>query len=506
MAPPYSSYAALAAEQVEGVDYTRTSSAPAGATRAAIAIHGGGIEGGSGEMAQHVATTGHLAYYQFAGIKTSGNSDLHITSTLFDEPTGLALVGQSRRTLSFHGFVGTGVAETAIGGLDRAGVAAVTRRLTEAGFAVSAAPSEIAGSAPTNICNRNLISAGVQLEMSNALRSAFFTGGDTSAASRSGPRTTMFDSYAAAVLRALADLDDTTPSVYLGRPGALQALRSPHKGVQANIIKQGQIRSTIGGGRTADYAPGVLRDWSLAWPVLSHDDQSTILAFFAGHNGPGPWVFIDGAARNLLTANQSAATSVDNAPVGFTVDGAGESLASSPAVFERGPRALAWSLPAAPAGGVLVFDPPTDDWPGIPVVPGRAYRLQCRVRGGGTDGVVDVAAKFQWQDTAGGLVRLDAGATVTTSPSGWLDCFIGSTVCPAGAAYLQPQLVAASASVTGAAIVYVDLPMLSMPTDRDPGTDWVAGLGVPRVTLPQADHELPWINYHRQGLAVVEVS
>lgn len=48
MADLYATYAALAAAEVEGVGYSRTAVAPAGATWSSIAIHGGGIETGSG--------------------------------------------------------------------------------------------------------------------------------------------------------------------------------------------------------------------------------------------------------------------------------------------------------------------------------------------------------------------------------------------------------------------------------------------------------------------------
>ncbi|GAA2327572.1 poly-gamma-glutamate hydrolase family protein [Dactylosporangium salmoneum] len=204
MPPPYSSYAALAAEQTVAVDYTITSSTPTGATWASISIHGGAIERGSGEMAQEVASRIGAAYYQFAGIKSSGNSDLHITSTLFDEPTGRALVAASRRTLSFHGFAGTvGVKETALGGLDEDLKARVAARLTAAGFDVGAAPSEISGSNPANICNLNQRSAGVQLEMSNALRASFVPGNSTGTALWTpGARTDDFYRYAAAVAAA----------------------------------------------------------------------------------------------------------------------------------------------------------------------------------------------------------------------------------------------------------------------------------------------------------------
>lgn len=200
MADLYPSYAALAAAEVEGVDYTRTAVTPTGATWASVAIHGGGIEAGSGEMAKEVAGS-RMRYFEFAGLKTSGNVDLHLTSTVYDEPLGVALVAGSRRCLSFHGYTGTtGIAETAVGGLDAALVSRVNTALRTAGFAVVDAPSEIAGTDPLNICNENLSGAGVQLEMSRAQRAAFFPGGDLSRAMRdSGQRTPAFYAYARAI-------------------------------------------------------------------------------------------------------------------------------------------------------------------------------------------------------------------------------------------------------------------------------------------------------------------
>jgi phage replication-related protein YjqB (UPF0714/DUF867 family) len=202
----YATYAALAAATVEGVDYTRTAVIPAGSTWCAIAVHGGGIEGGSGEMAREVSAAGtRMAYYQFAGIRAAGNTDLHITSSNFDEPQALALVAASKRCLSFHGMAGTeGMAQTAIGGLDATLVASVSAALTRAGFDVSAAPSELSGTDPTNICNKTSSSAGVQLEMSRALRDSFFPPGMNTLAGRAtGARTATFYRYVSAVRAAL---------------------------------------------------------------------------------------------------------------------------------------------------------------------------------------------------------------------------------------------------------------------------------------------------------------
>lgn len=202
----YPDYASLAAAETEGVDYTRTAVTPTGATYASIAIHGGGIEAGSSEMAYEVSAGGTtMALYDFKGLKTSGNIDLHITSTNFDEPQAVALVTASTRTLSFHGYTGVdGVAVTALGGLDEELGARIAYALRSAGFTVSDAPEEIAGDDPDNICNTNLRLAGVQLEMSRQQRADFFPNGDLTRVMRdSGQRTDAFYRYAAAVQAAV---------------------------------------------------------------------------------------------------------------------------------------------------------------------------------------------------------------------------------------------------------------------------------------------------------------
>lgn len=203
MTDTYTSYTDLAAHETEGVDYERRSVPVTGATWASIAIHGGGIEPGSGEVARAIGA-GIMNHYEFAGIKPSGNSVLHVTSTNFDEPICTGIVTSSLRCLSAHGYAGTdGLAQTSIGGLDTATIARIRTNLQQAGFSVITAAQEINGSNPANICNQTTISAGVQLEMSNALRASFFPDGDLSRAMRdSGQRTDAFYAYVDAVRRA----------------------------------------------------------------------------------------------------------------------------------------------------------------------------------------------------------------------------------------------------------------------------------------------------------------
>jgi phage replication-related protein YjqB (UPF0714/DUF867 family) len=196
----YDNYAQLTAAEQEGVAYTRTARDLPTTSWAAIAIHGGGIEVGSGELALAVGD-GLMDTYVFAGIKASHNSDLHITSIDFDEPQCLALLGTAERTISFHGYIGpVSEAETAVGGLDSDLERSISAALSDKGFRVISASREVAGTDPANICNKNRRGAGVQLELSHVLRKSFFPNGDWSRAMRdSGQRTQRFYDYVEAI-------------------------------------------------------------------------------------------------------------------------------------------------------------------------------------------------------------------------------------------------------------------------------------------------------------------
>ena len=78
MADLYANYAALAAARQIGVDYRILVRTPPGSRLAHIAIHGGGIELGTTEIADYLAGSASR-FYSFDGMLSSGNADLHIT-------------------------------------------------------------------------------------------------------------------------------------------------------------------------------------------------------------------------------------------------------------------------------------------------------------------------------------------------------------------------------------------------------------------------------------------
>lgn len=141
----------------------------AGTVVALIAPHAGKIEIGTSELCRAVACD-DLTYYIFEGRKARKNSDLHITSSRFDEPQGIKVAQSARVVVSFHGQSGDAKFVN-VGGLADDLCALMIERFVAAGFAASRHKNhKLQGRDPNNICNRGSSGRGLQLEISRGLR------------------------------------------------------------------------------------------------------------------------------------------------------------------------------------------------------------------------------------------------------------------------------------------------------------------------------------------------
>jgi phage replication-related protein YjqB (UPF0714/DUF867 family) len=200
MADKYPYFAALERHERAGVDYgiVVRRAEPAFAI---VAPHGGGIEAGTSEIAC-AAAFGRWSCYSFDGLKRSGNGDLHITSTFFDEPMCLLLVAETTRFVTVHGEESSDDGEPVfVGGLDDGLATRIGDSLTAAGFDVRTHPDpRLQGRDPRNICNRGTAGVGVQLELSRAVRQTLFDSLTREGRQHPTPR---FDDFVGAVAHAL---------------------------------------------------------------------------------------------------------------------------------------------------------------------------------------------------------------------------------------------------------------------------------------------------------------
>jgi phage replication-related protein YjqB (UPF0714/DUF867 family) len=174
MADKYPNFAALARNEQAGVDYAVAVRMRRRAF-ALVAPHGGGIEPGTSEIAAAIAADA-FSFYTLEGLKSSGNGDLHITSTRFDEPMCLTLIGRTDVVVTLHGEHSIEDGEAVfMGGRDDGLGTALWRELARHGFEVRKHPdSKLQGLEPANLCNRGTTKAGVQIELSRAVRRTMF--------------------------------------------------------------------------------------------------------------------------------------------------------------------------------------------------------------------------------------------------------------------------------------------------------------------------------------------
>jgi phage replication-related protein YjqB (UPF0714/DUF867 family) len=167
MPDKYRSFSHLAA--VESADSYKIQCVPRENAIAIIAPHAGKIEPGTSEICRAIASHDR-SYYVFEGCKPTDNSELHITSTRFNEPQGISTAKSARVVVTIHGQAGTGEFIN-VGGLDLSLGQFLIERLQAEGYTASR-HSKVAlqGLDPANICNRGSSGRGIQLEISRGLR------------------------------------------------------------------------------------------------------------------------------------------------------------------------------------------------------------------------------------------------------------------------------------------------------------------------------------------------
>jgi phage replication-related protein YjqB (UPF0714/DUF867 family) len=183
-----------------------------------LALHGGGIEPGTSEIAlavagYHPATFAHATdcfglhdFWIFEGLLGDGNSKLHVTSTHYDEPIALKLVQISKRCLSLHGLGDVAAnGKIQIGGRDTELMGIVLEELTAAGIPAAIATGQgTNGNAIENICNKTTTGAGVQLEMGAAYRESLFAPGCNTRELRKNNTNAEFSKLVTALRRAMS--------------------------------------------------------------------------------------------------------------------------------------------------------------------------------------------------------------------------------------------------------------------------------------------------------------
>ena len=163
----FKNFAELSRHKQEGKDFSITARKAGGI--AIVAPHAGSIEEHTAEIAQKIAANDH-SLYVFKALKGSGGfSDMHITSTQFDEPKCLDLISASEMTITIHGCTGSD-AFVYLGGLNEEMKTSLAAEFNKHGIRAMTEGHPFLATSTENICNKNRQKQGVQLEFSRGLR------------------------------------------------------------------------------------------------------------------------------------------------------------------------------------------------------------------------------------------------------------------------------------------------------------------------------------------------
>jgi hypothetical protein len=290
----------------------------------------------------------------------------------------------------------------------------------------------------------------------------------------------------------------TDQALYFGRPGALETLYLPRGGVESPRIRLTNTFQLSGGGTRVTKMLGGRRVYSLNYQSLDQATFDTLHGYHQGHEGPGPFCFLDPGQRNLLTVNQSSSTAESNSTSNFTVAGTGGTIASS-TTAHRGPRSLLWSFSvSAPASALLYLDPPAADWPGIPVVD-RPLVFWFYAKASGT--AVTLTARLDWLDEDGAAVSSTSGTPVSVGTSDWSQVSVTGSP-PATAVYVNCSVVGTSATIAANDAVRLSEFMLHEGSTPEA---WTTGTGVhPVQPVSLEDAYTLWPAYRNQPVFMFE--
>lgn len=261
------------------------------------------------------------------------------------------------------------------------------------------------------------------------------------------------------------------PATYFGLPGQLFKLYDPTGGVVATRDVGTSIFITGSNGARVDKAYGGNRTMVLNYGALGRENFESLNAFQQGHKGPGPFVLLDPGRRNMLTVNQSSATSASNDTREFTVSGVGGSLSSDNSLITPFPKTLKWSFSTTtPAAAKLSLDKPSKapGWYGMPVMQ-RPYVFWCMVIGG----PIDLTLTITWYNLAGASVGTST-TTITTSATNWKQPFATGTP-PVGGVWALCTVDPVVATITAGETVNFSSFMMHEGTSPE---NWAPGTGI----------------------------
>lgn len=169
MTDRFSSFSELSRHKKEGEHYSIIIKETGRDDILILAPHGGTIENGTSAIAERIASNNHNLYI-FEGIEQENSfSELHVTSTGFDETRCLALVARMDTVIAIHGCLEK-TEVIYLGGRDEKLKISLAEAFNKNGIRAETQGHAYPAQKEENICNRGKRNRGVQIEFSKGIR------------------------------------------------------------------------------------------------------------------------------------------------------------------------------------------------------------------------------------------------------------------------------------------------------------------------------------------------
>lgn len=293
--------------------------------------------------------------------------------------------------------------------------------------------------------------------------------------------------------------------LFFGLPGLVQEIYCPVNGV-GSPRQRASTTFTAGDGSTrVQRSRNGNRTYTLDYGGLGSKAFQFLEAVHNGHHGMGPFVLLDPARRNLLTINQSSATSDSSQVDDFTfIGGSGQTLTSSSTnqIGEQ-VRSVLWSSTATgPTTAQMRFNSPSIDWPGWPVI-GRPYSFGLWVLGGGSDPTVDMQISIDWYSQSGATLLSTSSSGTFTTTTAWQQFKLENAVPPTNAVWAIPYVNCNGATISSGTQMWFGKPMMNEGQVLEP---WAPGTGILPVVPVSLDDTWAYLDpsFHKAPVLTLQ--
>lgn len=263
-------------------------------------------------------------------------------------------------------------------------------------------------------------------------------------------------------------------ATYFGPAGGVRKLWDPTGGILATRMIDTSVFSNKNGGARVIKSVDGAREYALNYGNLGRANFEWLNMIHQGHLGTGPFILIDPGRRNMLTVNQSSATSQLNSTRGFSIVGSSAAITSdATAGLSSFPKVLKYAFSAAtPAQAQLLLTKPSAAWYGFPVIQ-RSYCFWAMVLG--VTGVMDFNLQIRWMNAAGATVSTISSTTTTSSLTLAKKVSVAG-VPPATALWAECSLVPVLATIALGEGLY--LHSFQLQEGYQPDANWSPGTGI----------------------------